>query len=205
MSVATVFLLSPARCGGERAEQLVRSKRSELGAKLRAKKAEVGDVFAWLSALYFRGKLTYARRFGIPLVMVPGIGLRPPELLISSDDLRAMGKVDIESASFARTLRADAEIVAQQAADAHDARIVLLGSIATSKYVATLLDVLGDRLLFPDTFVGRGDMSRGGLMLRAARSGDELTYCPIAGAIRHGARPAKLPRLPRHPTSSTTR
>src|SRR6266853_118967 len=46
-----------------------------------------------------------------------------------------------------------------------DAAIVLLGSIASAKYVEPLLAVLGERLLFPPSFVGRGDMSRGGLLL----------------------------------------
>ena len=45
---------------------------------------------------------------------------------------------------------------------------VLLGSIASDKYVNVLTRILGERLLFPTDFVGRGDMSRGGLMLRAA-------------------------------------
>src|SRR2546426_247399 len=71
---------------------------------------------------------------------------------------------------------------------------VLLGSIATGKYADLLLDILGDRLLFPPSFVGRGDMSRGGLLLRCVRAGMELPYAPLQGAIRHGPRPPKLPR-----------
>jgi hypothetical protein len=60
-----------------------------------------------------------------------------------------------------------------------------------------LLAVLGERLHFPAEFVGRGDMSRGGLLLRAVRAGVELAYLPVAGAVRHGARPPRLPPLPR--------
>ena len=63
---------------------------------------------------------------------------------------------------------------------------MLLGSVATGKYVDVLLDVLGDRLLFPSEFVGRGDMSRGALLLRAAREGRELAYEPVATAVRRG-------------------
>jgi hypothetical protein len=201
--VATVFLLSPARCNGERAAQLIASHRSELGRRLRDNAATLGEVMAWLSALYFRGKLAYAERFGgsvapLPgaLVMAPGQGLRPPHWPLSAGDLREMGKVDIESRAFVRPLERDA----QQLAEAYgaDTNVVLLGSIATGKYVDTLLAVFGERLLFPETFVGRGDMSRGGLMLRAARSGEELAYRPVAGATRHGERPPKLPRLGRH-------
>ena len=76
-------------------------------------------------------------------------------------------------------------------------RFVLLGSIASDKYVEPLLQVFGERLLFPADFVGRGDMSRGGLLLRAAREGSELAYTPVLGATRRGSRPARLPRIAR--------
>src|SRR6185295_17697354 len=68
-------------------------------------------------------------------------------------------------------------------------RFVLLGSVATDKYVQPLSRVFGDRLLFPRDFVGRGDMSRGAILLRAARAGRELSYVPIAETKRHGQRP----------------
>jgi hypothetical protein len=73
----------------------------------------------------------------------------------------------------------------------------LLGSIATAKYVEPLLGIFEERLLFPSAFVGRGDMSRGGLMLRSARDGVELSYEPVGSAILHGKRPPKLPKLAR--------
>jgi len=53
---------------------------------------------------------------------------------------------------------------------------VLLGSIATPKYLEPLNEVLGPRLHVPQEFIGRGDMSRGALMLRCAAEGHELTY-----------------------------
>jgi hypothetical protein len=197
---ATVFLLSPARCNSDRANQLLTSKRSTLGQQLRAHAATLGEVFAWLSALYFRGKLAYARRFGrapgaLPgaLIMAPGLGLRAPETLLSAAMLRVMGEVEVESAAFIQPLVRDARLVARLCGSS--ARVVLLGSIATGKYLDTLLDVFGAQLLFPETFVGRGDMSRGGLLLRAARCGDELAYRPVAGATLHGTRPPKLPKL----------
>ena len=71
---------------------------------------------------------------------------------------------------------------------------VLLGSIASGKYVDVLLEVFGSRLCFPAEFAGRGDMSRGGLMLRCVASGEELGYVPLVGAERHGKRPPKLTR-----------
>ena len=74
-----------------------------------------------------------------------------------------------------------------------DCAVVLLGSIASPKYVDVLQTIFGQRLLFPADFVGRGDMSRGGLMLRCAADRQELPYIPVAGAIVNGKRPPKLP------------
>lgn len=174
-------MLSPARCNGLRASQLAR--------RLGDDTTTIGEAFAWLSALYFRGKLTYARAFAPKrtFVMAPGLGLVPPSHPIRGDDLRAMGEVAIESEAFVTPLRRDARKLRAP-------RVVLLGSIASGKYTETLLDVWGERLLFPSTFVGRGDMSRGGLLLRAAKAGEELAYAPVHGATLHGKRPPRLPR-----------
>jgi len=176
--VTNTFVLSPARCNGPRAELFGRKLEGD---------APIGEIFSWLSALYFRGKLAYARAFAPQrtFVMAPGRGLLPPDTKITARDLRAMGEVDIESDAFVRPLRRDAERLRAK-------RVVLLGSIATGKYVDTLAAVFGERLMFPSTFVGRGDMSRGGLMLRAAKAGSELAYEPVLGAKRHGKRPPKL-------------
>ena len=70
---------------------------------------------------------------------------------------------------------------------------VLLGSIASDKYVEILQAAFGERLVFPQAFVGRGDMSRGGLLLRAVDEGQELAYVPVMGSVRRGVRPGKLP------------
>ncbi len=171
------------------------SRTAQLATKLQTKGAPLGEVFAWLSALYFRGKLTYGKHFApkTTFVMAPGAGLVPPDALITAAHLRAMGDVDVESDAFVAPLSRDARLVDERIPKAN---VVLLGSIATGKYVDCLLDVFGERLLFPGTFVGRGDMSRGGLLLRAVRDNAELAYTPIAGATRHGPRPPKLPRLP---------
>ena len=209
-SRTTIFLLSPARCGGERAELLARSKTSALGQQLATAGAPIGEVFAWLSALYFRGKLAYARRFarappGLAgaLVMAPGLGLLPPDATISADDLRQMGSIAIEREAFLLPLRRDAELVDRRYGER--LQVVLLGSIATGKYVDTLLARFGSRLVFPGSFVGRGDMSRGGLMLRATRSGEELSYVPVRGATRHGPRPPKLPKVTDARTNASRR
>jgi hypothetical protein len=62
-----------------------------------------------------------------------------------------------------------------------------------------LLAIFGERLKFPFVFVGRGVMSRGGLLLRLAAGGQELDYVSLAGAVRHGTRPPKLDPLCRAP------
>ena len=63
---------------------------------------------------------------------------------------------------------------------------MVLGSGATVKYVEPRRGVFGGRLMFPREFGGRGDMGRGGLLLRAARSGEELDYVAIEASARLG-------------------
>jgi hypothetical protein len=202
-----VFLISPASCSGERARILLRdAARFDLALRIRDAGAPLGEVFAFLSGLYFRGKLTYARRFerALPdsagaLVITARAGLRPPEEAVRIGDLRRFAEVDIDARDlrFRRPFLRDARALAQRLGP--EAEVVLLGSIATGKYVDVLLDVFGPRLLFPRDFVGRGDMSRGGLLLRHARAGRELSYAPVLGTERHGARPPRLPKPRRRP------
>ena len=101
--------------------------------------------------------------------------------------------IDLEDARYHRPLRRDVRRLAAELAP--EGEVVLLGSVATTKYVDPLLEILGERLRFPSEFVGRGDMSRGGLLLRCVRNGRELTYVPVAGAMRRGSRPARLEPL----------
>lgn len=201
--MARVFLLSPANASGERAAMLLREGASfPLARSVRSGSgAPVGEVFSFLSGLYFRGKLAYARAFGEPTgavqVITPDRGLIPPETVVRVDDLRAMAGVPIDEreARYRVPLERDAAALARRVGRAGE--VVLLGSVASGKYVEVLLSLLGERLLFPVDFVGRGDMSRGGLLLRCARSGAELPYVPVAGAVRHGKRPPRLPPVPR--------
>jgi hypothetical protein len=51
---------------------------------------------------------------------------------------------------------------------------------------------LADRLAFPAECIGRGDMSRGGLLLRPPDVGTELEYIPISVGNRRGKRPPRL-------------
>jgi len=65
---------------------------------------------------------------------------------------------------------------------------VLLGSVATGKYVEALSPVFGERLVFPREFVGHGDMARGGMLLQRAASGEEFSYLPVSDPSRMGLR-----------------
>jgi hypothetical protein len=199
-----VFLLSPAHCGGERAGLLFRKEADfDLARRVRRPPGvPLGEVFSFLSGLYFRGKLAYAQAFAVPpagltgvYVITPNEGLRPADELVDLARLRRFAQVDIDAddARYHRPLRRDARRLA--AVLGRSDEVVLLGSVATGKYVDPLTEALGERLRFPGNFVGRGDMSRGGLLLRSVREGRELDYLPVAGAVRRGSRPARLERL----------
>jgi hypothetical protein len=70
---------------------------------------------------------------------------------------------------------------------------VLLGSVATGKYVDVIVQSFGRQLHFPSSFIGRGDMSRGGLLLRHAAGGVELDYSVLEPNVkRRGPRPPRL-------------
>jgi hypothetical protein len=206
---ARVFLLSPANLGGIRAQmmlspraqfQLARQLQSDAGAPL-------GEIFSFVSGLYFRGKLAYARRFARPpdaadpvtaggvLVITSNAGLRSVDTIVTVESFRAFatGDIDSRNPTYRKPLEQSATVLRD--AIGPDCDVVLLGSVASGKYVDLLLPVFGDRLMFPPDFVGRGDMSRGGLMLRCVTAGFELPYVPLAGATRHGQRPPKLEPL----------
>ncbi|HEY6050014.1 MAG TPA: hypothetical protein VIZ58_02120 [Thermoanaerobaculia bacterium] len=206
MRSSRIFLLSPASCGGERA-RLVFNERAafDLAVRLRSPGgAALGEVFSFLSGLYFRGKLTYARAFAAPppgapgvLVITPNEGLLPADEIVTIERLRRFARVsiDVSEPRYRRPLKRHARDLSR--AIPPETEVVLLGSIATGKYVDILAAAFGERLRFPGDFVGRGDMSRGGLLLRSAREGRELAYRPLAGGSLHGKRPPKLARLPR--------
>ena len=196
-----VFLLSPASCAGRRAALLFGGRgRFPLAERLAAGEAvPVAEAFSFLSGLYFRGKLEYANAFAAPPAGVAGAyvittnrGLLDPSQLITVDDLRAFGKVPIDANNrhYREPLVRDARLLAAGLPAAAD--VVLLGSIASGKYVDVLGDVFADRLRFPSEFVGRGDMSRGGLLLRCVDTHTELAYVPISGTARRGQRPPRL-------------
>lgn len=191
-----IFLLSPARCDGRRTQVLLNPQASfPIAVQLRQPGgAPIGEVFSFLSGLYFRGKLKYAEAFGreSTYVITTNRGLVRPDVSIGPADIGSFAAVDLSTAGddFTIPLVRDAEAIARTADPATP--VVLLGSIATSKYVGPLTRLFGERLVFPREFVGRGDMSRGGLLLRQVAAGAELEYIPVASAVRHGKRPPKL-------------
>ncbi len=196
---------------------MVMSERAAfpLAARLRTREgAPLGELFSFMSGLYFRGKLAYARAFAAPpdresaisgagvFVITPIAGLRSADTLVTIDALRAFAGVDVapDNPKYRRPLERSAKAIAADIGA--DCEVVLLGSIASPKYVDVLQGIFGDRLVFPSAFVGRGDMSRGGLLLRCVSSAEELDYVPVAGAVRHGGRPPKLdPQRDRSPSS----
>lgn len=185
-----IFLLSPANLSGLRAKQLM-SPRAKFAAALQYQSPEgvpIGDAFAFMSALYFRGKIAYARHFADPadgvLIITSGYGLVPPDWRITEERMKRMQKVDVDVAarSYTKPLREHAKQLATMMSD--DAQVILLGSVATGKYVDVLKPILGRWLRFPKVFAGLGDMARGGLMLRAVRANKELEYTTL-DAPRH--------------------
>ena len=185
-----IFLLSPAHPGGKRAAILMREQASfPMAVRLRSGSGiPLGEAFSFVSGLYFRGKLAYASRFGRPAsdasgaqVITANRGLLPADTMVTVAELQAFGGVDIraDDSRYREPLVRDLARLAEEPS----VEFVLLGSLATGKYVDVLLDVIGERLLYPTEFEGRGDMSRGALLLRASRAGEELAYAPVAAAL----------------------
>jgi len=189
---------------------MVMSERATFDLAVRLRRREgvsIGEVFAFMSGLYFRGKLAYGRAFAQPpdplseitgagvFVITPTAGLRSVDTPVTIAALKAFADVDVavDNPRYRRPLERSAR--ALEADIGPECEVVLLGSIASPKYVDVLQAIFGARLMFPADFVGRGDMSRGGLMLRCVAGREELRYIPVAGAVRNGQRPPKLAPL----------
>jgi len=180
-----IFLLSPADCNGKRAQLIANPAAGfDLARRLHSRAgAPLGDVFAFVSGLYFRGKLAYARAFasqpdGI-MVITPSDGLRHPDTRIKPADLRRYAAVSIETTNecYRKPLERDLSVLARRLD--RDTPVVLLGSLATDKYLEVLRPMLGASLRFPLDFIGLGDMSRGSILLRRAGEGRELKYAVV--------------------------
>jgi hypothetical protein len=196
-SMERIFLLSPANLKGIRGQRLLNPESlSELVQRLRAGGAPLAELFCHTSSLYFRGKLAYARLFAAPprglegcYVITSSRGLLSPDTVVDVEAVRewsAVAQVDPENDGYRVPLQRDAAALKRLVTAT--SQVVLLGSVATEKYVKPLLEVFGARLVFPSAFVGRGDMSRGGLLLRSVREKQELAYIPARGNWRNGKR-----------------
>lgn len=199
--VNRIFILSPARSSGERAALIYNpAARFSLARRLHAGEAlPIREIFAFLSGLYFRGKVAYAKTFAQPprgvkgaWVITSNCGLMDVDKPIKLEQLRAFSdsEIDLLNRNYLEPFERDAKRLARRLGS--EGEVVLLGSISTRKYVEPLLKAFGERLKFPMDFVGRGDMSRGSLMLRAAVAGTELQYSAVLGTTLRGKRPARL-------------
>ena len=191
-----IFLLSPANTSGVRAKQLTSPRADSEAARLYRSQegVPIAMAFAFMSSLYFRGKIGYALHFARPslavggdgvYVITPGFGLVPPDWRLTPERMRVMSRtpVDASKRNYRKPLERDAVSLAGSLED--DAQVILLGSVASGKYVDILWPIFQKRLRFPAPFAGLGDMSRGGLMLRAVRADRELDYTTL-DAPRHG-------------------
>ena len=196
-----IFLLSPANVVGRRAQMLLNTTAPfELARRLHTGgTVTLGEAFSFMSGLYFRGKLAYARAFTHPPEGLPGVyvitsnrGLLSVDTVITAKELGSFSAapIDAQNKAYSEPLVRTALTLAN--ASPHDCSIVLLGSVASGKYTDHLLPIFGRNLQFPSEFVGRGDMSRGGLLLRSAAANQMLNHVPIAGALLKGKRPPKL-------------
>jgi len=196
-----IFLLSPANTSGLRSKQLTSPTANFQAAQLYRSDegVPIAVAFAFMSALYFRGKIAYALHFA-PIdnifVITAGFGLVSPDWRITPERMKTMSKTPIDSKkkNYRDPLKRDALALAERLDD--DAQVVLLGSVASGKYVDILWPIFGSRLRFPSAFAGLGDMARGGLMLRAARADKELTYTTLdAPRHRTGVGTGKMPSI----------
>jgi hypothetical protein len=191
----SVFLLSPAHAGGVKAKLLVSEKsRFETALRFRSREGlSIAEAYSFMSALYFRGKVAYSLRFGSDYyVIVPGFGLVPLDWKMTPARFDRLKEVEVDPrcAEYTRSLQKTASRVA--ASIPADCRVVLLGSIATDKYVNVLAPIFKRHLHYPKLFSGRGDMSRGALMLQASRTGQELEYAPVLSKLSCTVRQPKL-------------
>jgi hypothetical protein len=184
-------LLSPASCSGKRAQLLLRSEAEfDLACRVRSDGARLAEVFGFLSGLYFRGKVAYAARFAQPPDGVAGAycittnrGLLPLDAMLTWRDLHSFDAVDIDARIPEYTVPLNETAMALAARLPRNTEIVLLGSVATQKYASVLRPVFGNRLRYPKTFAGIGDMRRGSLMLRAVREEQELEYVALDASV----------------------
>lgn len=186
-----VYLLSPANSAGQRARMLLSPTANfELAQRLRGTGITLGEAFSFMSSLYFRGKLAYAATFSQNAAAFPGTliitssrGLLQPETIVKLQALEEISSERIlaDNPRYRDPLERDLRLLSDSMGSRY--RAVLLGSIATKKYIPLLLEILGDRLVVPRAFIGLGNMQRGALLLRCSRNGCELEYVRVAEVV----------------------
>lgn len=192
--MANVFLLSPANLSGTRARQMISPRAmSAAGIAYRSQDGvRIADAFTFMSALYFRGKHAYVRAFAAPhprigetaYVIAPGYGLVTLDWRLDQEKMKKLArtKIDVRSRAYTAPLRRACREL-ESKLEPEDI-VVLLGSVASGKYVDVLEPIFGARLRFPRIFAGMGDMQRGSVMLKAAAAKRELEYVDLTHA-RH--------------------
>jgi hypothetical protein len=196
--VATIFLLSPASTSGIRAKQFISPNASFEAARMyqSPEGVPIGTAFAFMSSLYFRGKITYARHFagdsGV-YVIAPGFGLVTHDWRLTPKRMKIMSRTPVDAAerNYRKPLERDAVSLAGKLEP--ETQVVLLGSVASGKYVDILWPVFAQRLRFPAVFAGLGDMSRGGLLLRAVQANRELEYATLDAPRHRTSGDGKIP------------
>lgn len=185
-SPSRIFLLSPANTSGIKGQRLFNATgESDLALRLRNSGAPLGEVYRFISSLYFRGKLDYAKKFQTPpagvagVQIITGAGLMLPETVVTLTDLRRISATSIDAGNSRYRQPLVADLLRLQDLVGGNTDIVLLGSVATTKYIAPLQEVFGERVFFPRDFLGLGDMSRGSILLRCCAHGSELPYQPV--------------------------
>lgn len=150
----------------------------------------LGEAFSRISALYFRGKLAYARHFGngsasvdAVQVITPSRGLLPagadvtPELL----DEFASTPIGADEPAYREALANSLGLLSEKVGPVGE--FVFLGSLATPKYTDVLVERLGRSVFTPEAFVGMGNMKRGSILLRAVEAGTPLPLLPLRDAL----------------------
>jgi hypothetical protein len=160
----------------------------DLAQRLRQSGAPLGEVYRFISSLYFRGKLDYAEKFQHPpcgvagVQIITGAGLMLPQTVVTLGDLHRISATSIDAGNSEYRLPLDSHLWHLRNSVGPDVDIILLGSVATPKYITPIREVFGERLLFPRDFLGVGDMSRGGILLRCCEQGTELSYLSVLSA-----------------------
>lgn len=194
MARPRIFLLSPATAHGARARGLIAPEpRSPTARQLASAGMRLGDVFTYLSGLYFNGKLTYARRYATPPASLGGEGIYiitmtdgilTPDHRVCVDDLRRYAAAERQTDEGRHAFEVSARALAMTIGPRCD--VVFMGSVASGKYTDIIEPAFGERLLFPLELVGRGQLSRGALLFRCVKEDRELEYALMSELVDRG-------------------